>query len=536
MALSYRGYACCTLAFLLFAVHCGGRSELTYRSASDDARAGGSVSADGAGGAPPLVAVGGSNSGGRAPAGTGGAASVEPDYQYIKAEDGEREDFFGGVLAFHGRTLVVAATGKDPASRSDDETREDTPYAPTGAVYVYSRTDQGDFEQQALLQASRPDQYDLFGASVAIDSGTIAVGSIEQATPAAPDTDGDSSPPGGEVYVFEQGDTTWDETAYIKPPNPNALDAFGSSVALWGDTLAVGAYAEDSAARGINADPFDDRASDSGAVYIYRKQASGQWLQEAYLKASNADPADRFGFALALHEDTLVVGANLEDGGISGINGDGTDNALANSGAVYVFIRRGDEWSQQAYLKGSPAGERDGFGTSMALFENWLVVGSPEQNGSENDLADGTAPRSGAAYLFHRGDDGWNQEAVLKAPGAPGTTYFGGAIAIGSHLMVVGALGMDRRPVEGDRTTNRALVDAGAAFVYRPSTAGFAFDRRLEHRFADHGDMFGVSVAVAGPLIAVGSHHEDGGSRTLNGDERDNQLEGSGAVFVFDLD
>lgn len=90
-----------------------------------------------------------------------------------------------------------------------------------------------------------------------------------------------------------------------------------------------------------------------------------KWTQEPYIKASNPEPGDQFGRAVAISGDTLAASAITEDG--NGLGGDQTNNAAMDSGAVYVFHRTGVAWSQQAYLKASNAEARDEFGESIAL-------------------------------------------------------------------------------------------------------------------------------------------------------------------------
>jgi acetyltransferase-like isoleucine patch superfamily enzyme len=125
----------------------------------------------------------------------------------------------------------------------------------------------------------------------------------------------------------------WD---YLKASNTDANDSFGRSVALSGDTLAVGAYPEDSAATGVNGDQSSNAAGNSGAVYMFTR-SGGAWSQQAYLKASNTDANDQFGFSsVALSGDTLVVGAYREDSDATGVNGDQSSNVADNAGAVYV--------------------------------------------------------------------------------------------------------------------------------------------------------------------------------------------------------
>ena len=106
---------------------------------------------------------------------------------------------------------------------------------------------------------------------------------------------------------------------------------------------------------GINGDQADNTARSAGAVYVFVRQGS-TWTQQAYLKASNAGANDLFGGSVALSGDTLAVGAYGEASAATAVNGNQADNTTVSAGAVYVFVRQGSTWTQQAYLKASNAG------------------------------------------------------------------------------------------------------------------------------------------------------------------------------------
>ncbi|MDH5694411.1 MAG: FG-GAP repeat protein, partial [Gammaproteobacteria bacterium] len=158
------------------------------------------------------------------------------------------------------------------------------------------------------------------------------------------------------------------QQAYVKALNADAGDLFGYSVALEGDTLVVGVPSEQGDASSTAKNPNNNipiTDFSAGAVYVFTR-SNGVWSLQAYLKASNADADDGFGWSVALSGDALVVGALLEDGDASSTAAIPNDNA-PGAGAVYVFTRTGTSWSQQAYLKASNAGTGDGFGRSVAL-------------------------------------------------------------------------------------------------------------------------------------------------------------------------
>ncbi|HWN71671.1 MAG TPA: FG-GAP repeat protein, partial [Haliangium sp.] len=208
------------------------------------------------------------------------------------------------------------------------------------------------------------------------------------------------------------------QAAYVKASNTGAGDHFGWQVALWDDTMAISAYREDSAASGVDGNQDNDNRSNSGAVYVFRRSGA-TWIQEAYLKASNPDDSDEFGYALALWGDTLAVGAWGERSVATGVDGSQLDNSARDAGAVYVFRRNGTTWDQEAYLKASNTGAGDEFGASLALWQDTLAVGAPEEASSatvvNGNQADENAPESGAVYVFRRSGTTWDQEAYLKA-------------------------------------------------------------------------------------------------------------------------
>ena len=203
------------------------------------------------------------------------------------------------------------------------------------------------------------------------------------------------------------------QVTYLKVSNPGEDDKIGIGDPLVGVTLAmsddgrtiaVSTPHEDSAATGVNGKQDDESAWDSGAAYVFVKTGDN-WAQQAYLKASNTQTSDKFGFAVVLSGDgnTVAVSATLEDSNARGINGNQQDNSAESSGAVYVFVRTGATWTQQAYIKASNAEAGDQFGWSVALNHDGstLAVGAQSEasgaSGINGNQADNEAADAGAA-------------------------------------------------------------------------------------------------------------------------------------------
>ncbi|HQW82557.1 MAG TPA: FG-GAP repeat protein, partial [Pseudomonadota bacterium] len=207
----------------------------------------------------------------------------------------------------------------------------------------------------------------------------------------------------GAVYVFERSGTSWSQQAYLKASNTDAFDYFGYSVAIFDNTLLVGAFNEDSNSTSIDGDQGNNAATNAGAAYVFERSGSS-WSQQAYLKASNTNAYDYFGYSVAISGDTVVVAARDEDSNSTGIDGDQGNNAASASGAAYVFVRDSGNWSQQTYLKASNTGADDNFGFSVAISGDTAVIGATDEDSNSTiingDQGNNAASYAGAAYVF----------------------------------------------------------------------------------------------------------------------------------------
>ena len=134
--------------------------------------------------------------------------------------------------------------------------------------------------------------------------------------------------------MFVRNGTTWTQQAYVKASNTGSTDAFGVSVALTADSLAVCAPAEDGGTSGINGTP-NEGARDSGALYVFTRSGT-IWTQLLYVKASNNLSDGGFAARVVASGDTIAVGAFGEDSATTGINNPPVGNANA-SRATYVI-------------------------------------------------------------------------------------------------------------------------------------------------------------------------------------------------------
>lgn len=508
--------------------------------------------------------------------------TVERLIGYLKASNTRGSDAFGSAVALSadGSTLAVGAIRESSGATGIDGNQvDDCNSAPgmtncvpsSGAVYVFRRDSAGSWTQEAYVKASNPGRSDHFGVSVALSAAgdTLAVGAADEDSDATGvadpvNDDNDFADGAGAVYVFDRdAGGTWSQTAYVKALNTGVNDRFGRALALSddGDTLAVGARFEDGDATG-SADPAaddNDNAPASGAVYVYRRPF-GDWIGDAYLKASNTGDGDRFGTSVDLASGgaRLAVGASGEDGGDTGVTLNDPDdtetgNGATDAGAAYVFLRSNIamDWSQLAYLKASNTGMGDHFGSAIAISgdESTIAVGARFEDGDilgaimgtpGNGITTDGAPGSGAVYVFASTGFGWDQEAYVKASNTDPADSFGERVALSGDgdTLVVGASGedSDATGVNGVQG-NELQEDSGAAYVLERAAANWSQRSYVKAPNTGAKDGFGgaVDISGSGRSVVVGADREDGDATGIAdpiADDNDDAPD-AGAAYLY---
>jgi len=481
---------------------------------------------------------------------------------YLKSSNAGQPGFggFGGQVALSGDTLAVSA-GDSGCSGGINGVPTNNGCEGSGAVYVFVRNGAGGWMQQAYIKASNPGATFFFGYSLALSGDTLAVGAPNE-NGCATGVNGNQQQTGcsfsGAVYVFTRTAGVWTQQAYVKPSytNPQLGGAFfGSSVALAADTMVVGAQYENSCDRAINGDPTNSGCSQAGAAYVFAR-SSNVWIQQAYLKAPNAEPEDQFGYSVAISGDTVAVGAPIEAGCGVGIGGDAGNNGCPLAGAVYLFRRTSGNWIHDAYVKASNSEGGDAFGSVVALSGDTLVVAAMNEgscarqiNGDQanNDCANFTRPGAayagGAAYVFARLASGWVQQAYVKPSNMDPGDRFGTSLALLGDVLAVGAQAEAScaTGVNGDQSNNdcgTAPVSgtdtaAGAAYLFARSGGVWTQESYVKASNTDPNDRFGKSVALSERMLAVGADIEASCATGVNGNQRDNSCPAAGAVYVY---
>jgi hypothetical protein len=351
-------------------------------------------------------------------------------FQKVSASDFAAGDHFGRAVSLAGDIAVIGAM-------SDDNN--------AGASYVFTRAS-GLWSQHVKLTPAVRSSEARFGRSVSISGNTIAIGA---------ELDPEVSTNAGAAYVFDNVGGVWIEQAKLLPVDLAQGDRFGTSVALSGDYLLVGSPRD------------DDRGSNSGSAYVFKREISG-WEQKAKLTALDGAGNDQFGFCCAMDGEYAVIGAWQDNN---------------NTGAAYVFKRDGESWTQQAKLTASDGAPGDYFGSWwIGISGDYVVAGALE----DDDL--GT--NSGSAYIFYRTGSTWaEQQKLLPADGAAGDE-FGSSVAISGEYAVVGGW-------EGNGGT-------GAAYIFRREGNVWTETERLAPADLSIGDDFGYACAIDGEDVLVG--------------------------------
>jgi hypothetical protein len=333
------------------------------------------------------------------------------------------------------------------------------------------------YPELATILASDGAGADQFGTVMSLDGDTLAVG--------MPLDDIGTALDQGSVRIFVRSGATWSLQATLTAADGLSADAFGSSVALSGDTLAVGV-------------PLDDVGtfSNQGSVRIFVRSGT-TWTAQATLTASDGAAFDNFGASVSFDAETLAVGVPLDDVGTA-----------SNQGSVRIFTRTGGTaWSPQATVTASDGAAQDEFGFSICLDGGTLAVGVPFDRV-------GTLVDAGSVRVFVRDGLSWPAEATLTMGigNEAENDQFGYSLSLDGNTLAVGV------PFDD---VNLFLVDSGSARIFVRSGSVWSVQQALVASAAA-GDLFGLSVSLDNNTLAVGAPSANVGA---------NQNQGSVSVF-----
>jgi hypothetical protein len=351
----------------------------------------------------------------------------------LQPSDSRGFDYFGTSVAVQNDRLVVGA----PSAGPDGD----------GQAYVFRRSGTS-WTEEALLTASTPGPYG-FGETVALDGDDLLVGGFQSA------------------YFFRRSGTAWTEVARVTAPTPSLGGRFGGAVALHGDYAVVGD------------DWRGGPVHDQGSACVFRRSGAGWDLVPPVLAAVDGHAGDRFGHAVAIHGDRLIVGA--PEINAAAVNG---------SGAAYVYVRAGASWGLEQKLESAAIDLAHGvfrFGDSVALTRTLALVGNPTDHHPY--------PGSGAAHLFQRSGSRWARIAPVFRAAMPGQfDYFADAVSLSDAGAFVGAADARREDPK-----------QGVVHAYQVP-ADFADRLRVERDWSRYANiLFGLIGGGPGVIVKPGS-------------------------------
>ena len=363
----------------------------------------------------------------------------------LTASDSNGGDQLGYAVAISGNEVISGAPKHSAGGLG------------SGAAYIYEQKEDGTWIETIKLSDGETASEDQFGISVAI-SGNLAISGAQQ--------DDDVAPNAGAAYIFERSGSLWLQRAKLIADDAKAGDLFGNTVAIYGETVVIGAPG------------VDDAGPEAGAAYVFTYLGE-EWVQRAKLIGDDTRMFDHFGTAAAVHENTAIIGAHGKD-----------ENSVEDSGAAYIFVRNGVSWTQQAKLAHQNAVPGDQFGRAVAIYGDNALIGA--------HLSDATGPDSGAAYIFKRNGGTWSQDFEIIPNDSGLGDAFGYAVDLTDSVAIVGA------PKE-----DRSEPDMGAAYVFVETRTAWVQQSKLTATEAEAGDEFGSAVSIHKDTAVVGAWKDD---------------------------
>ena len=269
----------------------------------------------------------------------------------------------------------------------------------------------------------------------------------------------------GSAYIFARSRNTWKEQAKLVPADGAKDDKFGWAVSIDRNIAAIGAPSD------------DDAGSGSGSAYVYTFDGK-QWKQRAKLVPEELDKSAALGTSVVVQKNTVIAGAPKQ-----------THSGVRFTGAAFIFRRDGERWVEHTKLIADDAAKSDGFGTSLAMSGDTVVVGAP--------LVDTDRGKdTGAAYVFVRDGDGWKQQAKLSSSDAKKADQFGFSVAIAGNSVIVGA-----------KTRDESEPGSGAAYSFVRSDGVWQQKQKVVPDDPGQKINFGAWVALSGNTVIVSAHN-----------------------------
>ncbi|GEM_PF-4514943 len=358
---------------------------------------------------------------------------------------------------------------------------------------------------------------DNYGYNVSISGSYAVVGAPFQDLDVA---GANSMSNAGAAYILLQTNGVWAQVQKIVSSDRAINDNFGYRVAIDGNYIVIGAWAEDEDANGANT------LGNAGSAYVF-KNNSGTWSQIKKIVNSDRRTADNFGVAVSISGDYVVVGSHLQD--YNAVN----TTSVISGGAVYIYQNNSDTWTQMQKIVPVDRSWQDYFGLSVSIDGDYIVVGA-RQEGTEPYLTSKTLPyygadsvtkitNQGAAYIFKNISGIWTEMQKLVAPIRNTTDLFGYVVSIDNDIVSISSPQEDE-----DASELNTLTDAGAVYVFQNYSDTWRFTQKIVASDRATTDLFGRDVCVSGTHIVIGAFQEDEDASGVNA------LTNAGSAYFYE--
>ncbi|MBK9590445.1 MAG: T9SS type A sorting domain-containing protein [Crocinitomicaceae bacterium] len=413
-------------------------------------------------------------------------------HQKIISNDQEDYDRFGWSVAIDGDYIIVGAY------REDEDASELNSLSSAGSAYIFEKDVSGNFVQVEKLVASDRAVDDEFGWSVAISGTTAIVGARAEDHNVAGAAYMYSA---GSAYIFNRDVSgNWiqsqkicaaDRSTDINYPGgysgEDLGDQFGWAVSISGDYLIVGALHHDYGPAGPPTAPLWS----SGAAYIFERTA-GVWNQVQKIQNFDRESWDRFGCAVDIDTNVLIVGAYSEDE-----VEDGVSDELTNPGSAYLYERNGSgTWVFTQKIVPDDRNSGDHFGYSFALEDTLLVIGTHSDD--HDEFGGNLADDAGSAYIFEKNAGVWSELQKIDASDRITLDEFGISVGLSDHTIIIGSFLQDF-----DATGSNEMIDAGAAYFFSNQTCPIL----ITNQSVDL--CFGESITVGSNTYSADGSYSD---------------------------
>ncbi len=377
---------------------------------------------------------------------------ASPLFQTTLSENsGESFNQFGSTVSMSGDYILAGAPGQE-----NDK----------GKACIFKRVGK-DWNLQLCLSATTSEDSTItqFGKSVSLTEDQAIVGAFRQGAGKI-----------GSAYVFELQGDSWDQTIELLDPYSQINGNFGSAVSISSNIAVIGDYSQ--------------AASKKGKVHIYRKPES-IWEPDIIITSDSPTRSRRFGSSVMLSGDYLIIGDY--------------ENGPQHEGSAYIYKHNDDIWARQETLKGGTITRNGDYGISVAISDNYAVVGAM----SENHPTSKSKKKIGAAYVYRREGTHWHHQAKLAPIDISKNDNFGLSVSISGNHIIVG--------------TEKNNSSRGSTYLYKNTQGVWEESFTFQADDSNTQDQFGHAISLSGDYLAIGANNKNMGNSS------------SGEVYVYYL-